>query len=244
MIQNLNRISQMYPRSPVAAAAFTAASAQSRLAAPSFESAAGPARRSRRVPFRNPLAALCLLATIMFAVLPLQTRAGETPALLDNFDDAHHSSWGIDRLVVTDSSTGGTSALHQAFKDGTLTAEGEIIPGRGQPGWVSLILLCSSTGAPADLSKYEGIRLRVRVRKGHLSITANSTEITNYDYHFAVVPATAGEFQEVKLPFSAMKRAWSEQTPLNRATIASLGLVAVDMQKGAFAYDIDEIGFY
>jgi hypothetical protein len=94
------------------------------------------------------------------------------------------------------------------------------------------------------LSQYEGIRLRVRVQKGHLSISANSTEVDNFDYHAMTVPRTPDGFEEVRIPFRDMKRAWSEQTPLNRATIVSVSLVAVDFQKAGFAYDVEEVGFY
>ena len=77
------------------------------------------------------------------------------------------------------------------------------------------------------------------------SITANSTEVTNFDYHGALVTHRRGEdFQEVRIPFSSMKRTWSEQTPLNPATLASISIVAFDMQPGAFNYEIDEVGFY
>jgi hypothetical protein len=165
-------------------------------------------------------------------------------ALLDDFSDSARTDARIDRIVVDDSSVGGKSHLKQTFADGMLTAEGDIVPARGQPGWVSLVLLLSATGEPVDLSRFDGVRLRVRVREGVLSITANSTEITNFDYHASVVPAGGEELQEVRLPFSQMKRAWSEQVPLNRATIASISLVAFGLQKGTFAYEVDEIGFY
>jgi len=187
---------------------------------------------------------LTSLVLVAITLAPSIARANGAPALLDDFSDTTRSSIGIDRVVVTDSSTGGTSKLRQTFANGVLTAEGEIVPGRGQPGWVSLVLLLSSGGSPVDLSRYEGIRLRVRVRKGMLSLTANSTEIKNFDFHASLIPRKGDEFHEVRVPFGDMKRAWSEQTPLNPATIASISLVAVDLQKGAFAYDIDEIGFY
>jgi len=184
-----------------------------------------------------------LLCTALTAFSTL-ARASEVPALVDDFSDPVRSSWGIDRIVVTDTSTGGSSQLHSTFAQGVLNAEGEIIPGRGQPGWVSLVLLLSPKGEPVDLSKYEGIRLRVRVGKGMLSITANSSEIKNFDFHSTLVARKSGDLQEVRIPFRDMKRAWSEQIPLNRATITSISLVAVDLQKGSFAYDVDEVGFY
>jgi hypothetical protein len=67
-----------------------------------------------------------------------------------------------------------------------LNAKAKIVPPRGQPGWASEVLLLDPQGLPVDASQYEGIRLRVRIHKGALSVSANSTEVTNYDYHAAV----------------------------------------------------------
>ena len=41
-----------------------------------------------------------------------------------------------------------------------------------------------------------------------------------------------------------MKRAWSEQIVLNLKTITSVNLVSFGLAKDAFAYEVDEIGFY
>ena len=187
---------------------------------------------------------LRLLALAALALAPVLSRAGDIPARLDDFSDPVHSSLGINRIIITDTTAGGASTVRQSVANGVFTAEGEIAPPRGQPGWVSVVLLLSPTGAPADLTKYTGIKVRVRVRQGYLSVTANSTEIKNYDYHSSMISRKPDEYQEVRIAFRDMKRAWSEQTPLNPATIASVNLVAFDLQKGAFAYDVDEIGFY
>lgn len=73
----------------------------------------------------------------------------------------------------------------------------------------------------------------------------SSTEITNFDFHTsAPIARKPGEFQEVRIPFKSLKRAWSEQTALNLATIRSVNLVASGMARDAFAYAVDEIGFY
>jgi len=107
------------------------------------------------------------------------------------------------------------------------------------------VLLLETQGQPQDASAYEGIRLLVRVNKGNLSITANSSEITNFDYHAAPVTRQSdGEFHEVMIPFTEMKRAWSEQTKLNTKTLTSLSIVAFDIQQGSFDFEIDEVSFY
>lgn len=192
---------------------------------------------------RSALVGLVLSAVSALA-LPVLANGANVPALLDDFSDAAKTSSGIERILVDDSSVGGHSALKQAVKDGVLSAEGEIVPARGQPGWVSMALAVAPTGEAVDLSQYEGVKIRIRVTKGNLSLSANSTDVTNFDYHSFSIGRTGGEFKEVRIPFNAMKRMWSEQTQLNPKTIQSFSLVAADMQKGTFAYDVDEVSFY
>lgn len=184
---------------------------------------------------------------VISLTLGLAASAFAAPAssLLDDFSQPDATSRGTPRLTINDSSTGGGSHLEQRLADGILFAKGEIVPARGQPGWVSLAFLLTPTGAAADLSQYTGIRMKVRVSQGFLSVSANSSEVDNFDYHAATVePKPGEEFREVRIPFKDMKRAWSPQTKLDPATITGISLVAVGFQKGAFSYAVDEIGFY
>jgi Complex I intermediate-associated protein 30 (CIA30) len=193
--------------------------------------------------FRMPrVSGLVLAACVLMTLGAL--RASDVPALLDDFSNPDHASAGAPRILVDDSSVGGKSSLRQSFHDGILSAEGEIAPARGQPGWVSLVLPLAAPGEGADLSQYEGVRLRVRVKQGTLSVSANSTEVDNFDYHAGTVARKGDGIAEVRIAFKDMKRAWSEQTPLNPATINSISIVAAGLQPGAFAYELDEIGFY
>lgn len=177
-----------------------------------------------------------LLATSLHAKLD---------SIVDDFSDPAQNSLGHPRMFVDDSSAGGKTQVQHKVEEGVLSVKGEIVPPRGQPGWASTILLLDPMGLPQDASAYEGVRLLVRVNKGNLAISANSTDVTNYDYHAAPVVRKSGKgFHEVKIPFTEMKRAWSEQTPLNTKTLASLSLVAVNLQKGSFDYEVDEVSFY
>lgn len=98
---------------------------------------------------------------------------------------------------------------------------------------------------PQDASKYQGVKLLVKVNSGMLSVSANSTKVVNFDYHAApIMVAADGKFHEVKVPFNSMKRAWSEQTKLDPATLASLSIVAFDLKPSEFSYEIDEVSFY
>jgi hypothetical protein len=173
------------------------------------------------------------------------TASASTPSVVDDFSSAETTSIGAPRIVINDASIGGTSHLEQSVTDGVLSAKGEIAPARGQPGFVSMVLPLANPGEAMDLSEYEGIRIRVRIGSGTLSISANSNEVQNFDYHTAVVTRSAdGDFHEVRIPWSKMRRVWSEQTSLNPATINSLSLVAAHTQKSTFSYEVDEVGFY
>lgn len=188
---------------------------------------------------------LKLVASFALTASAQLSFAGPVPATLDDFSDSQKSSQGIDRLYLDDTTAGGQTTASHAIADGILSAQGDIAPPRGQPGWASAIFLLDPQGRPTDASAYEGIRLVIRINKGHLSVSANSSEVTNFDYHAATLTRQRdGGFHEVKIPFSTMKRAWSEQTSLDLRTIASLSIVAFDMQKGSFDYEVDEIGFY
>lgn len=165
--------------------------------------------------------------------------------LVDDFSNTETNSLGNPRLFFNDTTSGGGTSTVQNVSDGILSVSGEIVPPRGQPGWASNVLLLDPQGLAQDVSAFEGVRLLVRVDQGNLSLSANSTEVTNYDYHAAPVVVTAdGAFHEVKIPFESMKRAWSEQTPLNTKTVASLSIVAYGMQPGAVDFAVDEVAFY
>jgi hypothetical protein len=166
-------------------------------------------------------------------------------AMIDDFDDATNNSFGIPRQFLNDTMTGGKTTTELNVAEGVMNLKGKIEPARGQPGWASSVLLLDPQGQPLDASQFEGIRLLVKVNAGNISISANSIEVTNFDYHTAqVVVASDDKFHEVKIPFDSMKRAWSEQTSLNTKTINGVSIVAFDLQKANFDYSVDEVSFY
>ncbi len=164
---------------------------------------------------------------------------------IDDFSHATQNSLGYPRQFLDDKTAGGKTQTRHQIKKGVLSAKGDIAPPRGQPGWASIVLLLDPLGLPQDASAYRGIRLRIRVNQGNISVSANSSEIQNFDYHAATIPArSGGKFQDVKIPFRKMKRAWSAQTKLNTKTLSSISLVAFGVQKGRFDFEVDEIAFY
>lgn len=180
---------------------------------------------------------------VFAALASAVAHAATTPALIDDFSSEQHN--GGDRLLFTDKDLGSQSHATQTCANGVLTVQGELVPGRGVPAFISIPLPLTADMQPQDVSAYEGVRLRVKVNKGILTVQVASADIQNFDYHTSgPVTGKRGEFQEVRLPFKDMKRAWSEQTPLNLKNVTSVNLVAFGMAKDAFAYEVDEIGFY
>ena len=184
---------------------------------------------------------------LAFAALMIgaSSMASGLQTMIDDFSDPDANSLGVERQYLTDRMTGGASTLTPTVADGTLSVSGTIAPPRGQLGWASSVLVLNAKGKAVDASAFDGVRLRIRMNRGKLSISANSTRITNFDYHAASIIVKAdGEFHEVRVPFASMKRAWSEQTELDTATIASISLVAFALKKSAYDFEIDDVGFY
>lgn len=182
-------------------------------------------------------AVLLLLATCS----PL---CADTSALVDDFSDAARNSRGAGRLLIDDAGAGSKSHATQRVENGVLVVQGELVPGRGAPAFISIPLLLTPDAKAQDVSAYTGVRLRVKVITGTLVIQVSSTDVDNFDFHSAPAVAKRGEFVEVRVPFADMKRAWSAQTPLSTKLVNSVNLVAFGMAPAAFAYEVDEIGFY
>ncbi|MFO1458140.1 MAG: CIA30 family protein [Verrucomicrobiota bacterium] len=165
--------------------------------------------------------------------------------VLDDYSDPKLNRYGVERLLIDDRTAGSKSKATLSCEKGILRVQGDLVPGRGVPAFISQVSLLAPEGKARDLSGYQGIRLRVKVIKGILCVQIGSTEITNFDYHTsAPIAGGRGEFQEVRMPFKDMKRAWSEPTALNLGSITSVNLVSFGMARDAFAYEVDELGFY
>ena len=188
--------------------------------------------------FSRSLALVSLLAASSF------TYAAEAEQV-DSFDDTTMNSLGQPRQFMDDSMVGGKTHTKSEVANGVLHVKGTITPPRGQPGWASAVLPLDEMGKNHDASAYSGVKLRVKINQGALTVSANSTEVTNFDFHAApVMIAADGQYHEVMLPFDSMKRAWSPQTELNTKTLNSVSIVAYSLQPADFDYEIDEVSFY
>lgn len=181
------------------------------------------------------------------SLLPLSISAfsAELSPVIDGFNNTNETNLGIPRVLITDITAGGKTTTELMVSSGIMQVKGEIIPPRGQLGWSSLVLPLGPMGENQDASKFDGIRLLVKVNSGNVSISANSSEVTNFDYHAAqLIVSSDGKFHEVKIPFESLKRLWSQQTKLNTQTLNSLSIVAFSPHKATFNFAIDEVSFY
>src|SRR5215831_3980145 len=197
-------------------------------------------------PLMGPRASLFTWITALCALGSITAHAAATvPLLLDDYSDPKRNKNGVERLLIDDRSAGSHSEATQKCENGVFIVRGDLSPGRGVPAFISAVSLLSADGKPKDVTAYRGVRLRVNVIKGILCVQVGSSEITNFDYHTsAPISGKRGGFQEVRIPFKEMKRAWSEQTALNLKSVTSVNLVSFGVAKDAFAYEVDEIGFY
>lgn len=172
-------------------------------------------------------------------------QAPATPPLLDDYSNDKHNKNGAERLLIDDKTAGGQSRATVTCENGVLSVKGDLVPGRGVPAFISAVSLLAVEGKPQDVTGYQGVRLRVKVIQGILCVQVPTSTITNYDYHTsAPIAANGGDFQDVRIPFQNMKRAWSEPTALNLKTVTSVNLLSFGLSSSTFAYEVDELGFY
>lgn len=194
----------------------------------------------------NPLLRCPLLFPFALALLATGAPAlrADAPALIDDFSNPTQTARGAGRLLFDDKGAGSQSNATQRCEKGVLIVQGELKPGRGAPAFISIPLLLSADAKPQDVSAYTGVRLRVKIVQGTLTVQVSTADIDNFDYHAAPVVAQRGAFAEVRVPFADMKRAWSPPTAINLKLVTSVNFVAFAMAPGAFAYEVDEIAFY
>ncbi|MDT0594966.1 CIA30 family protein [Glaciecola petra] len=187
-----------------------------------------------------------LFALILhFGASATEKVSAKPAALIDNFSNSINNNFGYPRQFINDTVVGGNTQAQQEVSNGKIHLSGEVVPPRGQPGWASTVLLLSGEAQSIDASHYQGLRIRIKINTGSVSISVNSNDVKNFDYHATVInAATDGKYHEITIPFNSLQRMWSEQTQLNTKALNSLSIVAFGLKKTAFDFEIDEISFY
>ena len=127
---------------------------------------------------------------------------------------------------------------------GVLSVNGDLVPGRGGPAFISVVSLLSAEGKPTDMTGCEGVRLRVKVSKAfsvfRSPLRQSPTLIITRVRQSPVREAISGGADSLQ----GHETRLVGQTVLNRKTVTSVNLVSFGLSRSTFAYEVDEIGFY
>ncbi len=111
----------------------------------------------------------CLRLLLLLLAPVLSSASAEGVAkVLDDYSDPTRNRCGVERLLIDDRTAGSKSKAAVTCEKGTLRVQGDLVPGRGVPAFISQVSLLAPEGKARDLSGYQGIRLRVKVIKGIL----------------------------------------------------------------------------
>ncbi len=164
--------------------------------------------------------------------------------LVDDFEKQDLvSALGHTWTAMTDKVMGGNSTLVHSHNNGMLEVEGAVAPMTGRPGFASLTLQLNPTGAPMDISGYDGVEISLEVTDGGVGLQLMTPSITNFDYHATLIMPTEGK-QTLQLPFSSFRQMWSGQVPWTGTDVVAVALMVSNFQPLSFAYNIDSISFY
>lgn len=165
-------------------------------------------------------------------------------ALLDDFESGTlTSALGTTWRVYRDEVVGGTSTADVLVSGGVLRVEATIRPAPGGIGFIELALPLDESGAPRDVSAFDGVRVRLRVWRGILALKIQTAEVTNHD-HPAVLLGPSEAVLDLMLPFPEFGPLWSPATPWTGRRVLGLALSAGGTEAGEVAYEIEEIAFY
>ncbi len=173
--------------------------------------------------------------------LPAEPLAG---SLVDDFASGSlTSALGTAWRVVTDEALGGTSTAEASVSDGALHVEASLRPGPAGIGFVELVLPLDATGAPRDVSDWDGVRVRLRVQRGPLALKLQTEDVGNADHH-AVLLEPHEDVQELTLPFTGFRQLWSAPVPWTGRRVLAVALSSGGVDAAEVAYEVEAIAWY
>jgi imidazolonepropionase-like amidohydrolase len=158
---------------------------------------------------------------------------------------ADFEATGLNWSAMSDEIQGGISTASVNVQNGSLKAKGELKIGDRMPyAWTMFNHNFHSNGQAEDLTDFEGLELRYRLKEGTVYVSLNDGRIQNFDYHAAFL-ATGEDWQEVKIPFSSLRQNFT-QPPVkwNGERILGLAFGSSGQEGGAFELEVDWIRLY
>lgn len=108
--------------------------------------------------------------------------------------------------AMSDQIQGGASKVAVNIADGVFHTQGQLQTTQKMPyGWVMISRDLKADKQPADISQFEGISIRYKLKQGSMYISMIDERVSNFDYH-AFVLESGDDWQEVKIPFSALQQ--------------------------------------
>lgn len=181
-----------------------------------------------------------LPAILAMALLSLSTaHAGEK--VIANFDDIQGPRW----RSVNDGVMGGLSRGEPTVKDGVLTFKGKIsLENNG--GFSS----ARTVKTPMDLSKYDGLSIRIKAdgRKYRLTIESKRTPRYFQLQYWADIKTKPGVWQTIRVPFKKFyPTTFGRRLPrprLDPKSINAIGFMLYDKKAGPFQIQLDTLSAY
>jgi len=164
--------------------------------------------------------------------------ADETRTLMDFSGAASEPRW----QAINDGVMGGESEGGPTISEGILDFRGSI--SLANNGGFSSI---RARGKPYDLSEAANLLLRVNGdgRTYQIRLYTNARHRDSRIAYAAAFPTTAGQWTEVRIPFSELEPTFRGQTlqapPFDAGRIEEIGFLIADKQQGPFHLSVDWI---
>jgi len=184
------------------------------------------------------------LFVLLFATFCASGSYGQVPPAepdslaLFEFNSVDEATWG----VVNDGVMGGRSKGYVGVGDGSLQFTGTLVTRGG--GFTSV-----RAYQPMDLSKYDGLALRVRGGGRTFEIeVSDGARFRGRSVSRRAAFETSEEWSVVRLPFRSFRSSIFGQSvnmsPMDPAKVEGLGLYMLDGIDGAFEIEVDAIWAY
>ncbi len=190
------------------------------------------------------------LLAVAVSLLALPTGAGTRPTatgsrmLVDDFEAGdRRAKTGSSWVAIADDLTGGSSfaelrvSTPGADSRRGLRVSGDVAAGGFAGAWVAL----DATGRPADVTDFDGIRLRVR-GDGPVRLALRAGPMAGFNYT-APVEAKA-DWAHVSVPFADLKAVTQGAPALDLHTARWLGVSVGSGRSGPYRFEIDDVELY
>lgn len=163
---------------------------------------------------------------------------------VDDFEDGdRRAPSGLSWISISDDLIGGSSAAELrvtapgARSRHALRVSGDV----AEKGFAGAWLALDGRAQPADLTDFEGVRLRIR-GQGTLQLALRAGALPGFNY---VAPVDAGpDWRQVCVPFATLQAAREGGPAIDLRAVRWLGVSTRSGSAGRFDFEIDDVELY